>query len=66
MFANGAVIAGRYHDQERDAAALHMLAAALPGREVVQLETDAIAVFDIGVQRRLAGFARGAQMPGSE
>lgn len=41
--ANGAVIAGRYHDQERDAAARQALTAAFPGREVVQLEIDAIA-----------------------
>lgn len=41
--ANDAVIAGRYHDQERDAAARHALAAAFPGREVIQLEIDAIA-----------------------
>lgn len=41
--ANGAVIAGRYHDRERDAAARDALAVAFPGREVIQLEIDAIA-----------------------
>jgi agmatine deiminase len=41
--AIGAVIAGRYHDQESDAAAQDALAAAFPGRDVVQLEIDAIA-----------------------
>jgi len=41
--ANGAVIAGRYHDEERDAAAQDALAASFPGRDVVQLESDALA-----------------------
>jgi len=41
--ANGAVIGGSYHDPERDAAAQRALTEAFPGREIVQLQIDAIA-----------------------